>query len=73
VGVAVALVDRLATRARHRHTGDRHRVAPPRLPLILDVEQSPTYRPTIHSDRRPRVDSDHGADPSALGRAANAR
>ncbi|MGH9384438.1 MAG: integrase core domain-containing protein [Vicinamibacterales bacterium] len=53
VGVFVALVDRLANRSRHRQAGDRHRVASPRLPLVLDMEKSPTHgRPTVAADVR---------------------
>jgi hypothetical protein len=36
VGVAVARLDRVANGARHRQTGDRRGLAPPRLPIGLD-------------------------------------
>ena len=59
LGVAVAIVDRLANRARHRPPGNRHRLASSGLPLVLDVEESPPSRPTRRRRRAPRLDSDH--------------
>jgi hypothetical protein len=43
LGLVVAGLGELAHGARHRSTGDRHRVASPRLPLVLGVEQSATH------------------------------
>ena len=59
LGVAVAIVDRLANRARHRPAGHRHRLASSGLPPVLDLEESPPRRPTRSRGRRPRIDSDH--------------
>ena len=49
---------RMASRSRHRQAGDRPRLASPRLPPVLDVEESLPSRSTGRSARRPRVDSD---------------
>ena len=56
LGLAVAALDRMATGARPRAAGDRRRMAPPRLPPVLDLEE-PTphrvdrpYRPTSAPD-----------------------
>jgi hypothetical protein len=46
LGLAVARLGELAHGARHRSTGDDHRVAWPRLPLVLGVEKSATHRQT---------------------------
>src|SRR5258707_3927386 len=52
LGVAVTgLLERLADRTRHRQTRDRHCLAPPRLPILLDVEEPPTHRSTGRIDR----------------------
>src|SRR2546426_12618180 len=44
-------------------TGNRHRLASSRLPLVLDMEKPPTPRLTDGPGRPPRIDSDHVADP----------
>src|SRR5215207_9441412 len=44
VGVAGAGLEQLANRADHRQTGDSPRLAPPRLPPVLDVEEPPADR-----------------------------
>jgi hypothetical protein len=54
LGVAVAIVGRLANRPRHRQSGDRHRLAPSGLSLVLDVEGSPRW-PTSGRARGPRM------------------
>ena len=36
----------MADGARHRQAGDGHRVASPRLPVVLDLEEPPPHRPT---------------------------
>jgi hypothetical protein len=46
LGLAVAGLGELAHGARHRSTGDGHRVASPRLPPVLGVEKSATHRQT---------------------------
>jgi hypothetical protein len=43
VGRAVTHLDRVANGARHRQAGDDHRVAPPGLPVVLDLEEPPPY------------------------------
>jgi len=45
LGVAVAFVARLARGARDCQARDGHRLAPPKLPLVLDMEEPPTPRP----------------------------
>lgn len=40
LGVVVRSLGRLAIRAGHRQTRDGHRLAPQRLPLVLDLEDS---------------------------------
>src|ERR1700722_21021147 len=38
LGLVVRTLGRLAIRAGHRQTRDRHRLAPQRLPFVLDLE-----------------------------------
>src|SRR6266446_10148564 len=71
LGAAVAILDRLASGARDCQTGNRHRLASPRLALVLDMEEPPARRPAACSGRRPRIDSDHVAAPPPLGRSAD--
>jgi hypothetical protein len=70
---ALERVDRVARSARHRDTGDGDRVAPPRLSVVLDMEEPPAHRPTDRARRRARADSDDVADEPAMGRASNPR
>src|ERR1700704_7080861 len=44
VGVACTDLEQLAYCIGHRSTGDGHRLAPPRLPPVLDVEEPPADR-----------------------------
>ena len=67
LGLAVPRLERVAHGARHRQTGDRHRLAPPRLPLVLDVEEPPADRATDRALRRPRADSDACRRPTRSG------
>ena len=50
LGVAVARMGRLANGRRDREARDRRRLASPGLPLILDMEESPTPR-VLHGAR----------------------
>jgi hypothetical protein len=52
LGVAVSFVARVASRARYRQTGNRHRLASSGLPPVLDVEKSPTDRTTKRCRQR---------------------
>src|SRR5204862_177704 len=70
LGAAVFL-DRFPSGARYCQARDRHRLASPRLPPVLDVEEPPTRRPAACSGRRPRVYSDHVAEQPPLGRSAD--
>src|SRR5688572_7743882 len=73
VGVAVSGLERLANRARDRQTGDRHRLASPRLPVVLGVQEPPTHRSTDRASRRARTNSDDVGDEPVLGRASDSR
>ena len=64
--MAVPLVERLANGTRHRQAGDRHRLASPGLPRVLDVEESPAHRATASPARCPRLDSDDVARANPL-------
>ena len=68
--VAVARLDCVAKGARHRQTGDRHGLAPPRRPIRLDVEEPSTHGSTDRTGRPARADSNDVADKSILGRAS---
>jgi hypothetical protein len=69
LGVAVAGVERLAAGARPRQAGHRARLAPTRVPPVVDVEESPPYGSSSRSPRGPRVDSSNGRRESASMRA----
>ena len=71
LGVAVAGVERLAAGAHPRQAGHRTRLAPTRVPPVLDVEESVPYGSSSRRSRGPRVDSSHGHRESALGCAAD--
>jgi len=73
VGVARARMVRLALGGVHRQAGDRRRVAPARLSLVLDVEEPPPDRPPGRAAGRSRVDSRHVHRESAVGCAADSR
>jgi hypothetical protein len=44
LGMAVPHLDRVANGARYRQTGDGDRLAPPRRPVVLDLEEPAAYR-----------------------------
>src|SRR5262245_61005609 len=71
--LAVSFMERLANRARHCEAGDRHCVASPGLPPVLDVEESPTHRPTARAAGRPHTHSHHVAGQLAVGCPADSR
>ena len=73
VGLALPRLDRLATCARHRGTGDRRRMASLRPPIVLELEESSTHGSTARAEGRARPDSDHVAGQSALGCAPDPR
>ena len=73
LGHAVALLGWMENRARHRSTGDRHRVAPPWLPTLVDVEESTPNRGTDDVRRHPPPDSHDGRGEPAMGCAADPR
>ena len=57
LGVVVAAVERLADGARPRQAEHRTRLAPTRLPPVLDVEESVPHGSASRGSRGPRVDS----------------
>ena len=65
--MAVAGVERLAAGARPRQTGNRARLAPTRVPPVLDLEESVPDGSSSRGSRGPRVDSSNGHGESALG------
>src|SRR5262249_34342744 len=73
VDLSVSLLERLANGARHREARDRHRVAPPGLSPVLDVEESPPRGSTNCRSRCPHPDSDHSARQSSVGSATDSR
>ena len=73
LGLAVSSVERLANGSRHRETGDGHRVASPRRPVVLDVEESATQWTSARRRGCAPPHSDDVEGQSALGRATNAR
>src|ERR1035437_6846558 len=74
MGVAVRSLERLAICLGHRQAGNRHWLAPPGLPVVLDLESSswPTRAPT-GVERDSPTDSEDEPRESALGRAAHPR
>ena len=73
VGVAGTGLEQLANRTGHCQTGDRPRLAPPRLPPVLDVEEPPPDRSADRALRCARADSDDVAGQPALGRSPDPR
>src|SRR6187431_1226074 len=71
VGVALALMVRLAFDHSHRQAGNRHYVAPARLSLVLDLEKPTSLWPANGLTRCPRVDSRDVYRESPVGRAAH--
>ena len=65
--MAVAGVERLAAGARPRQAGHRTRLAPTRVPPVLDVEESASYGSSSRGSRGLRVDSSNGRRESPLG------
>jgi putative transposase len=57
--VALPCVDRVASGAGHRATGDRHRVASPRPAAVLDLEEPPTHGAPDRVAGGPGPNSDH--------------
>src|SRR5713101_3695592 len=64
---------RVATRPRHRQAGDGHRVAPPRLSAILEMEESLPHGSSECVSRRPHPDSHDVESEPAVGRASDSR
>jgi len=64
LGVAVSFVARMANRARHRQTGNRHRVASSRLPLFWTWKSRRRIgRPTVAADVRALIRTMSEANP----------
>src|SRR6185503_1420894 len=73
LGVAVTRVGWLANGRRNREARDRRRLASSGLPLILDMEESPTPRATARRCRCPGADSDDVGAESPVGSATHSR
>src|SRR5712692_7998932 len=73
LGHAGARLDRMASAARYRQTGDRDRLAPTGLSTLVDLEESTPDGATDGARRHPHVDSDDGGGEPALGCAADPR
>ena len=71
LGPAFAHLDRMANGARDRQARDCHRLAPTRLPAVVDLEKPAPHRATDGAGRHPDPDSHDGASESALGGAAD--
>ena len=68
--LALPPVGRVATDAHDRPAGDGHRLASPRLSMVLDLEESSTHRRPPVLYRHPSIDSHHVRSQPPLGRAA---
>jgi hypothetical protein len=74
LGMVVRTLGRLAIRAGHRQTRDRHRLAPQRLPFVLDLEGSARKNRKARSlVPGPPVDSNDEPCQPTLGCAAHSR
>ena len=62
LGLVLAHLDRMAGGARSRATGHRRRVAPARVPPVLDLEEPTPPGSAKHTGRCPRLDPHHVAD-----------
>src|SRR5688572_19554644 len=62
VGLAVQTLERMADSSRHRQTRDGPRLAPSRLPALLDLEEPTPRRSTGHSSGCPPVNSHDGGN-----------
>src|SRR6266851_3575095 len=70
LGMAVTSVARLASGTRHRQAGNGHRLASPRLPTVLDLEEPSPRGSTDRPGRCEDADSHHVRSESTLGCAA---
>jgi transposase InsO family protein len=74
VGLVVSRVVGLAFRCVDRQAGNRHRLAPSRIPLVLDLEDpSRSSRTTTHLEAYARSHSHHELDERALGSSSNSQ
>jgi hypothetical protein len=56
MSLALASLARLALGGSHRQAGDSHRLAPTRLPTVLDLEKTRAHRTTRSADRGAHAD-----------------
>jgi hypothetical protein len=47
MGMALTIMERVAIGIGHRQTRDGYRLAPKRIPAVLEVEESPSGRTTL--------------------------
>jgi len=57
MGMALTIVERLAIGIAHREARNRHRLASQGIPTVLEVEESPSGRPTRRVAGSHRSDS----------------
>ena len=70
LGLALQNLVQLALRPVHCETRDRHRLAPPRLSAVLEMEKQSSSGSTVGADRSPKPDPNHEFSESTLGRTS---
>jgi hypothetical protein len=73
LGLARPRLERMATRPDHRSARDGDRMASPRLPVVLEMEEPLPHRTSTSSGRRARADSHDVRSESSVGRATPPR
>jgi site-specific recombinase XerD len=67
LGLALQSLAQLALRLVHCETRDRHRLAPPRLSAVLEMEKQSSSWSTVGADRSPKPDPTHEFSEPTLG------
>src|SRR5215469_64789 len=73
MGMALPILERLAIRPRHRPTRNGDRLAPPRIPSVLEVEEPPSARAARCVARGRQFDPQDESGQSSLGCASHPR
>ena len=71
LGLALQSLAQLALSPVHLETRDRHRLAPPRLSAVLEMEKQGSSWSTVGADRNPKPDPKNEFSASTLGRTSH--
>jgi hypothetical protein len=71
LGLALQSLVQLALCPAHCETGDRHRLAPPRLSAVLEMEEQSSLWSTVCADGSPKPDPKNEFSELTLGRTSH--